>query len=88
MFDREREEVIKFMIYCNVTKSKGPTNSQSVLHLQRLGNETKTISTTNAGPSHFYSVQFRKQVRIHVLDRYIENQISIKGAKKLIIYFT
>ena len=69
MFDREREEVIKFMIYCNVTKSNGPMNSRSVQHLQRLGNKTEIISTTNAGPSHSYSVQFRKQVRIHVLDR-------------------
>lgn len=86
MFDREREEVIKFMIYCNVTKSTGPLNSRSVLHLQRRDNETQTISTTNAGTSHSYSVQFRKQVRIHVLDRYIENLISIKRAEKLIIY--
>ena len=86
MFDREREEVIKFMIYCNVTKSNGPMHSPSVQQLQRLGNKTTTISGKNADPSHSYSVQFRKQVRIHVLDRYIENLISIKRAEKLIIY--
>ena len=86
MFDREREKVIKFMIYCNVTTSNGTMDSRSVQHLQRLGNKTKIMSSTNAGPSHSYSVQFRKQVRIHVLDRYIENLISIKRAEKLIIY--
>ena len=69
MFDREREEVIRFMIYCNVTKSNGPMNSRLVQQLQRLGNKTETISGTNAGPSYSYSVQFRKQVKIHVLDR-------------------
>ena len=69
MLDREREEVIKFMMCCNVTKINGAIYNQSIDFHQKFGNETNGILETNVKPSSLFSVQFRKQVKIRVLDR-------------------
>ena len=72
MFDREREEIIKFMIYCNITKKFDafhPKSNEEVLQSQAIDDKRNLTTDTNVGSSLSISVQFRKQVKIHVLDR-------------------
>ena len=72
MFDREREEIIKFMIYCNVTKTFDafhPKSNEEVMRSQTIDDSKNLTSDTNVGASSPISVQFRKKVKVHVLDR-------------------
>ena len=71
MFDREREGIVKFMICCNITKSTKESHLKSKIMIQRSHetDERKNTSTVMNVPASSFSVQFRKQVRIKVLDR-------------------
>ena len=72
MFDREREEIIKFMIYCNITRrfdAFHPKSNEEVLRSQTIDDRKNLTTDTNVGAFSSISVQFRKKVKIHVLDR-------------------